>query len=910
MVLMFVIVGLTTILQDSVWHEIQTLPNGIRVERYLTPPNSTSEVPLRQPRNPSHLLSQTLWVDRNHQYAIVYSLGIDTTGNQIVAGWGLNNQRVSHYLTSDDGVPDWSYYKENPIYWASNIMVSLSRNSWYLGVTYPGEPVDLLSLAGPNPLLSLNPAPGYVGILSAVSPDGSQFVFADYGPNGYRIEAYSITDLSSPQLLWTVDRPSSYGGVYGLNYSPDGSVIVFTQYSKITIIDAQSGGILGELVNSSQTEAKASTGGEYVAFGNFSGLVFVYQWNGTSYSLAYYASLGSNTWVTAIDITPDGNTIVAGTFRYSPSYSGEVYYFRRPTGSPPASLDLRWTYSNYGDYVADVEVSDDGSVLIAGSWGTYGSTYGDVITILDSSGGVVHAVLDDIDEPGSCFTVDISQDGRFAIAGGKAVHAREFGNGGFLYAFRIIDPYDYDIAISSIVSPPYDLQVGQSSNIQAIVSNIGNQPSNSFYLVASVSNLTTGAEVLLDSVLVQAMQPGEVHTVTVGSFTPSEYGIYETVVIARSSPDGDPQNNRVVRQSVCYHDLAVLNIQYPFSETSVGYSQYPRARIKNMGSYPESDTAYCQISAPDGTTVYGSSYPFYLNPHTDLSIAFTDLWAPSDTGTYTIKVWTNAADDFNPINDTMITTTHATNELLYDDGQADAFYIVSSTYEGNMFAIRYLPPIPGPYTPIRARVYVNQTTPLIFTVNPDMNGLPDTSHTLLGPDTVVASTAPGWAEHVWEASLPDLDTIWLLIHWLPSSPSSPGVGADANDPIDLQSYWFSYSQNWNQWTNHDWMARLYLNYPLAIEENEPKNLTSLKIGYPKPNPSTGIITLNMSLPDESITSFYIFDITGRLVWTKRVGPISPGSHKFILNPDVRSGVYFLKVEAGSNQRIFKVLLTR
>ena len=909
MVLMFLVIGLTTSIKDSVKHEIKTLPGGIHVERYVTPHASSTGTPVEHSRRSSHLLSQTLWVDRNHQYAIVYSLGIDTTGNQIVAGWGLNNQRVSHYITSDGGVPDWSYYKENPVYWASNIMVSLSRNSWYLGVTYPGEPVDLLSLTGPNPLLSLNPTPGYIGVLSAVSPDGSQFVFASFGPDGYRLEAYSITDLSSPELLWTVDRPSSYGSAYGLNYSPDGSVIVFTQYNKITVLDAQSGNILGELVNASQTEAKASAGGEYIVFGNFSGLVSVYHWNGTSYSLAYFASLGSNVWVTAVDITPDGNTIVAGTFRYSPSYAGDVYYFRRPSESPPANLDQRWTYSNYGDYVADVEVSDDGSVLIAGSWGTYGATYGDVITILDSTGAVVHAVLDDIDEPGSCFTVDISPDGRFAIAGGKAVHAREFGNGGFLYAFRIIDPYDYDIAISSIVSPSYDLQTGQSSDIQAIVSNIGNQQSNDFYLVASVTNITTGAEIFLDSVLVQGMQPGEVHTITVGSFTTSDYGIYETVLNAHSSPDGDPQNNQVVRQSICYHDLAVLNIKYPFSETSIGYSQFPRARVKNMGSYSESDTAFCRILGPDGSTVYESSYQFFLNPHVDLNITFPDLWTPSDTGIYTVKIWTNSTDDFNPGNDTLITTTHGTNELIYDDGQADAFFIVSNTYEGNMFAIRYLPPIPGPYSPVRARVYVNQTTPLILTINPDFNGLPDTSHIILGPDTVAATSAPGWLEHIWESSIPDIDTIWLVIHWLSTSPTSPGVGADANEPIDLQSYWFSYSQNWNQWTNHDWMARLYLNYPLLVDENATEPLTSLKIDYPKPNPSTGVINLNMYLPEKSSTSFYIFDITGRLVWNKTAGLLPSGTHEFTLRPKLRNGVYFLKVSAGNTDRIFKILLT-
>jgi hypothetical protein len=72
---------------------------------------------------------------------------------------------------------------------------------------------------------------------------------------------------------------------------------------------------------------------------------------------------------------------------------------------------------------------------VVGSWGQLNATYGDVLTVFDrTSSTPIFQVLDDIDEPGSIFSVDITHDGTLVSAGGKAVHAREFGNGGEVYA--------------------------------------------------------------------------------------------------------------------------------------------------------------------------------------------------------------------------------------------------------------------------------------------------------------------------------------------------------------------------------------------------------------------------------------------------------------------------------------------
>ena len=75
------------------------------------------------------------------------------------------------------------------------------------------------------------------------------------------------------------------------------------------------------------------------------------------------------------------------------------------------------------------------------------------MTVFDKpSSTPIFQLLDDIDEPGSISTVDISKDGSFVTAGGKAVHARQMGNGGEVYAIKILDQLSNDVGVKSITA--------------------------------------------------------------------------------------------------------------------------------------------------------------------------------------------------------------------------------------------------------------------------------------------------------------------------------------------------------------------------------------------------------------------------------------------------------------------------
>ncbi|TKJ24590.1 MAG: hypothetical protein CEE42_10185, partial [Promethearchaeota archaeon Loki_b31] len=67
----------------------------------------------------------------------------------------------------------------------------------------------------------------------------------------------------------------------------------------------------------------------------------------------------------------------------------------------------------------------------------------------------------------------ISDSGNYVTAGGKAVHAREFGNGGMIYSIQLHDPLEYDAAVASIDEPGELVMPGEAVTPSATFINVG-----------------------------------------------------------------------------------------------------------------------------------------------------------------------------------------------------------------------------------------------------------------------------------------------------------------------------------------------------------------------------------------------------------------------------------------------------
>ncbi len=881
------------------------------VSRYITPGElKIGTLPPTIKYDPSR--AETLWVDRNHQYAIAEHVSITGNGMFIQAGWWLNNKRTSLYRTLGNNIPIWTY--PLPLTeWYVPVMASLTGEDIAAGSG--GEPFYSFTANSAAPKWRYNLPDGYKiatssqGRTVAVSDDGSIYAVLGTGTGMAKLFIFSNTG----DTIRTIDF-SPNNGVYGLDISNDGTVFCISTYY-VTYIYNLDGSRRDSLYNYGQGVAKISGDGNYVVKGHFNGTVYLYRWTGSNYTLKWQHYTG-HPWVTSVAISDNGATIMAGTFQYSPTYSGKVVMYDSSSSTP------LWEYTQYGDYVDECALSADGSRGVAGSWGQYQGTFGDVLTVFNKSSSTpIFQLLDDIDEPGSISAVDISKDGSFVTAGGKAVHAREFGNGGELYAIRILDQLTSDVGVKSIDAPGNFLQVGQSISPQAVVKNYGATTAtfNTFCSIYdSLNNL-----LYIDTVLVNNLNSGAEQTIT---FSPNwnvpGYGTYKTVVYTALAGDMFTANDTLQKGSICYHDGAVFRIEYPFNELTLNYSRPPRVTISNNGSYAENIPVVCNIYDSGNNLVYTGNGQTYLSPLQSATIWLSPAWTPSATGYYTVYVYTTVTDDYNNNNDTLMKNVSVTTEILYDDGNLDIYGYVSSSYYDNKFAQKMVPCLTAPYKITQARFYSSTNAPIMMSLNADSSGLPGLgpSYYIAPPETIYPA-GTGWAvkNYTPPYTINNNDQFWLVLHWLPSSPASPYIGMDNTIPRDSVAFWYwteSSNPGWHAWYPYDFMMRVYTEQIQNIAEGDIKTAGKFIFYQPVPNPFTEKIHIRFIIPESRMFKLNIYDITGRMVKSYINEKIEKGEYnlfwdgKDINNRKLSAGVYFVKIDYKNEVFTEKIILVK
>lgn len=881
------------------------------VSRYITPGElKIGTIPPTTKYNSSR--AETLWVDRNHQYAIAEHVSITGNGMFIQAGWWLNNKRTSLYRTLGNNIPIWTY--PLPLTeWYVPVMASLTGEDIAAGSG--GEPFYSFTANSAAPKWRYNLPDGYKiatssqGRTVAVSDDGSIYAVLGTGTGMAKLFIFNNTG----DTIRTIDF-SPNNGVYGLDISNDGTVFCISTYY-VTYIYNLDGSRRDSLYNYGQGVAKISGDGNYVVKGHFNGTVYLYRWTGSNYTLKWQHYTG-HPWVTSVAISDNGATIMAGTFQYSPTYSGKVVMYDSSSSTP------LWEYTQYGDYVDECALSADGSRGVAGSWGQYQGTFGDVLTVFNKSSSTpIFQLLDDIDEPGSITAVDISKDGSFVTAGGKAVHAREFGNGGEVYAIRILDQLTSDVGVKSIDAPSNFLQVGQSISPQAVVKNYGATTAtfNTFCSIYdSLNNL-----LYIDTVLVNNLNSGAEQALTFSpNWTVPAYGIYKTVVYTALAGDMFTANDTLQKGCICYHDGAVFRIEYPFDELTLNYSRPPRVTIGNSGSYAENIPVVCNIYDSGNNLVYTGNGQTYLSPLQSATIWLSPAWTPSATGNYTVYVFTTVTDDYNHNNDTLMKNVSVTTEILYDDGNLDIYGYVSSSYYDNKFAQKMIPCLTAPYKITQARFYSSTNAPIMMSLNADSSGLPGLgpSYYIAPPETIYPA-GTGWAVKIYTPpyTINNNDQFWLVLHWLPSSPASPYIGMDNTIPRDSVAFWYwteSSNPGWHAWYPYDFMMRVYTEQIQNIAEGDIKTAGKFIFYQPVPNPFTEKIHIRFIIPESRMFKLNIYDITGRMVKSLINERIEKGEYNLfwdgrdINNRKLSAGVYFVKIDYKNGVFTEKIILVK
>ena len=349
---------------------------------------------------------------------------IEATGDYLVY-YGLNNKRVT--LFDSQGNVRW----EKPINSGGRAAISLlgqtiaySDNNELYVVNLEGTEIFHETFAYPVTHFKLNSE----GTLIYVS-------YGRYDDNYYAIACFNFgTNKSDP--LWVIGDLTV--NVVGINLSKDNSRLVaaFAQgYKQIWVIDPLTGDILQDDLyyydNSPSQDPALSANGDYLAYADFSGMAYLYHWNGERYESVWTANIAgpgaSSTWGCANAISDDGSLIAIGTLDFvSSGYDGCCYLFNNYSNEPI------WTYTGCGDEVTQVAMSDDGSVIAFATWGPIDHTTPDFFLFRKQS----NVPIAELNTPGSMEHVHLSSTGDKCIVAGKAVHCREMGSGSRTFAIR------------------------------------------------------------------------------------------------------------------------------------------------------------------------------------------------------------------------------------------------------------------------------------------------------------------------------------------------------------------------------------------------------------------------------------------------------------------------------------------
>lgn len=363
----------------------------------------------------------------SHATSIAQDVTVNSNGGNPFIGWYLNEPRASFHNDLSP-VPLWERPADPNAY---RVYVALSADA-NIVASASYQNIFLFDKNTGNITFNFAIPDGRRAGPLAVSRDGSLLVCATSSPlSGGMHRVYAFAPPSTTPL-WTYDFSDAQStGIYGITISPDRSTVAVNGKFYGWILHAASGTVRTEFeIANTESRIALSRDASVMAIAELSGFIKAYLWNSSQnrYSLLWQYKVPAGTftnWASAVDVSADGSTIMAGSLIFlSAGYDGTIYMFDTFGDGTP-----NWVLPNVGDEVAQVALSDDGSFGAAVTWGDLANALPDVYIFERNSNTPVFTV----NTPGSMFSVAISADGRSVVAGGKAVHARQFGNGGNVY---------------------------------------------------------------------------------------------------------------------------------------------------------------------------------------------------------------------------------------------------------------------------------------------------------------------------------------------------------------------------------------------------------------------------------------------------------------------------------------------
>jgi len=341
-----------------------------------------------------------------------------------------------------------------------------------------------------------------------------------------------------------------------------------------------------------------------------------------------------------------------------------------------------------------------------------------------------------------------------------------------------------------------------------------------------------------------------------------------------------------------------------------------RAYIKNMGSsaLPAGTPVRLRITGP-------SSYEYQdtvatvaaLNHGATALMNFTPVWhIPNQPGEYKIKVWTEAAGEMWPADDTIAYDLSCAKWVEYFYDTPPSYWI---TWQGPERAVMFDPADFGLSYPVgvsrvRAAFFVHPDHPwtdtsFTFKIYGD-----DGYELLYESETLEANPGTPGAYNTC-----DLDSMVLIPSGTFYVAIAPVIGSHpsscADDSSDGHSYVGSVG-SWAPWTLGEFWMSAAAQGSVGIEEGfEPGiNTPSLRItNYP--NPVADQVTLKWQVPSSMPVSVNLYDATGRMV--RNLLTANDKARVGTLTMDTRSmaaGIYLVRLETAKGSATRKLVIDR
>lgn len=260
-------------------------------------------------------------------------------------------------------------------------------------------------------------------LVTGISGDGQTIVAAIPNPVTQTNDLL-VFSAGSPVPVAMHSLP--VGTIWGFTMATEGNVAAFAIDSTLYVLEISSGNILLTVPQStsySNLGLALSGDGSVLAHGVLGSGFTLYRRTSASYAPVWFRPTPSH--VRVIDISDDSSTVAYGMGFLYPSTRIIVECVDIPTLTVTMSEDISGG-GQYQNTVHDLALSANGNVCAAA---TFGGELG-INAELRIYSKYSNTPIRTLDLPGSAFSVDISPDGKWVVAGSKAIHANELGHGG------------------------------------------------------------------------------------------------------------------------------------------------------------------------------------------------------------------------------------------------------------------------------------------------------------------------------------------------------------------------------------------------------------------------------------------------------------------------------------------------